>query len=147
VSGAAGAGGGSGGSAGEGDYFVSAVVDGVPTRAEMQAVTYWFQGLQPGYVTVEGQNADYQWYFVTMESALSPNGCSYLTLLPAGSNPEAALASFYEGKSCTVNITQEAPNVGDVLEGTFSATLGRSAMDEVIVTEGRFRVPRIAEMP
>jgi hypothetical protein len=113
----------------------------------MQAVTYWFQGLLPGSVAVEAQNAEYHWYIVTDESASRPNACGYITLLPAGLEPTMSLASYTEGSSCTVTITQEALNVGDVLEGTFSAELANFAMTRATVMEGRFRVPRIAEMP
>jgi hypothetical protein len=139
--------GGGGGSGGDSEYFVSAVVDGVPTRAEMQAVTYWFQGLLPGQVTVEAHDAAYQWYIVTSESPISPDACVYMTLLPAGLEPAMSLASYTEGSSCTVTITQEALNVGDVLEGTFSGELASFAMARATVTEGRFRVPRIEEIP
>lgn len=60
---------------------------------------------------------------MTQESALSPNGCSYITLANIPSSIAMDLASFSEGGSCTVKITQEAPNPGDVFAGTFSAEL------------------------
>jgi hypothetical protein len=145
VGGSAGA--GVGGGAGAGDYYVTAVVDGVEIVADMSAYTYWFQGLLPGYVTIEARNAEWQWYIVTRE-IVHPNGCSYITLGEVPENISTIAGSYTEGANCTVNVTMEAPNTGDVLEGTFSAVLkAYVASEPVTVSEGRFRVPRLAEMP
>ena len=54
------------------------------------------------------------------------------------------------GGSCSVAVTRAAPNVGDETEGTFSGVAlvfigGTTTTPPITVTNGRFRVPRIAD--
>ena len=66
--------------------------------------------------------------------------------IPTGS-PRDGIREVERG-SCSVQVTQAAPNVGDILEGTFTATLANPAHTQTKqVTNGRFRVPRVAEPP
>lgn len=65
------------------------------------------------------------------------------------SRVEANLPAFYEGNrtggACSIQVTAAAPNVGDVVRGTFTATLvdiGNAART-LVVTEGAFEVPRL----
>jgi hypothetical protein len=48
-------------------------------------------------------------------------------------------------------VTSAAPNVGDIVEGTFSGTVvvftGTSGTEPLTITNGRFRAPRIADRP
>jgi hypothetical protein len=139
--------GAAGGAAGSGDYYVRAVVGGEPLVAEMAVSTYWFEGLQQGYVVVEGRSADHQWYIVTRENTVT-NGCSYITLEEIPRNFSTVLSTVYDGGSCSLTVTTEAPNPGDVLEGTFTAVLKiANGTEGVNAIEGSFRAPRLAEMP
>jgi len=54
------------------------------------------------------------------------------------------------GGSCSAEVTQAAPNVGDVVEGTFSGTVPRLSggnIPSVTVTNGRFRATRSIDQP
>ena len=48
------------------------------------------------------------------------------------------------GGSCSITVTHAAPALGDLLEGTFSATLKTSAStaETAVVTNGAFHVTR-----
>jgi hypothetical protein len=134
--------GGASGSAGSSEYFVGAVVDGVPTRAEWGVQAYWFKGLLDGWLMVEGHTDDRVFNLLVM-NALSSDACSYMVFgdLPRTSTTDRG--SFVEGGSCSVKVTATAPNIGDVLEGTFSGLVGAIGVSRILtVTDGRFRAPR-----
>jgi hypothetical protein len=126
---------------------VSALVDGVLLQAETDVMAFWFQGLVEGTLGLQAKTADRRWDFV-IKGSLTGNACSYVTLSSMPMMVTTDLASFSENASCDVSLTHWAPNVGDILEGTFSAelkSLGGSA--SATVTDGRFRAPRVAESP
>jgi hypothetical protein len=150
--GGGGAGGGSGGSGGAGasggssagssEYFISAVVDGVPVRAEMNVRTFWFQGLTEAQLALEGVNADWRFDFV-VGNYESSTACTYVVLTPVNVEGRSA-GSYVEGGSCDMTVTADAPNVGDVLSGTFSAVVGTFTGEPLVtLTDGRFRAPRV----
>jgi hypothetical protein len=136
--------GGVGGSPGSGG-FITGDVDGVRVRGETQAVSYWWSGLLDGWLAAEGSTAEWTWMLIVKNLA-GPAACSYAMLTPPG-DPTKTFASYVEPDGrCDVTVTAAAPNVGDNLEGTFTATLVRGTMAKV-VTNGAFRLPRIAEPP
>jgi hypothetical protein len=135
--------GGAGGSSSE--YFISAIVDGVPIRAEMNVQALWFQGLLEGSVGLEGSTAEQRFDFV-LDDYVSPNACTYLVLSSLPLDQGQGAGSFVEGGSCEAMLTAAAPNVGDILEGTFSAVVGMfNGTPLVTLTDGRFRAPRVAD--
>ena len=136
--------GGTSGSPGSGG-FITADVDGVTVRGEAQAVSYWFQGLLQGWLAAEGSNAEWTWMLI-IENLNGPGACSYGLLAPGGDTAVAFASYVPPDGRCDVTVTAAAPNVGDNLEGTFTATLKRGTTTKV-VTNGAFRVPRIAEPP
>jgi hypothetical protein len=116
----------------------------VPTRAEINARAFWFQGLQQGWLEVDGWTADRR-FFLLVQNAINPNACSYMVL---GDRPQVVSTeriSLVEGGSCNVMVTATAPNVGDIIEGTFSGAVAAPGSPLVTLTNGRFRVPRIAD--
>jgi hypothetical protein len=121
---------------------VSAVVDGVPIRAEMNVQAYWFQGLLDGWLELQGATEDRVFYVVLL-NALSDDACSYLVFAPLPFEPFTAAGSYVEGGSCDVTVTATAPAVGDIIEGTFSAVVGPLGASPLLaLTDGRFRAPR-----
>jgi hypothetical protein len=137
---------GSGGTGGtSSEYFISAVVDGVPVRAEMNVQALWFQGLTEAQLALEGSTADRR-FDVVVGNYASSNSCIYLVLTPVPEVPGQAAGSFVDGGSCEMTLAAAAPKVGDVLEGTFSAVVGTiGAAPLVTLTDGRFRAPRVPD--
>jgi len=139
--------GGGGGAAGTGAVaFITGDVDGVTVRGEMQARAYWFQGLVQGELALEAHAPEWDWYLVITNSTAG-NACAsgYGQLIKAGSQTDG-FASFKGGATCTVTVTHSAPNVGDVLEGTFSGSwLAIVGEGMKTITNGSFRVARIAD--
>jgi len=128
--------------------FITGDVDGVTIRAEMQAIAYWWSGIQDGSIGAEAQNADWQWILIVSNST-NGNACAggYVVLQKPGM-ATMAFGSYGAEGACAVTVTAAAPNVGDVLEGTFTATLDQvsgSLLKQV--TNGAFRVPRVAAAP
>jgi hypothetical protein len=142
VGGASGGGGANGGSS---EYFVSALVDGTPVRAEMNVRTYWFQGLSEAQLALEGSTADRRFDFV-FGNYVAENPCNYVVLNSVPVVGGQAEASFVEGGRCDMTLTALAPNVGDIIEGTFSAVVGPLGSGPLVtLTEGRFRAPRVPD--
>jgi hypothetical protein len=129
--------------------FISADVDGVTIRAEMQAVSYWWSGIQEGWIGAEAQNGEWQWNLV-VRNAPGPTAClggGYVGLQPVDA-PAMGYGTFGTDGACAAELTAAAPSVGDVLEGTFTGTLDQLSGPGVKqVTNGAFRVPRIAGQP
>jgi hypothetical protein len=148
--GGGGGGAGAGGGGGDSDFYVRAFVDGVLVDARMGASAYWWEGIQEGAISFQASTADHKWFLLTYDTSFATNACSggYMLLSSVPEVSSENYASYHEGASCTAKITQEAPNVGDVLEGTFSAELPNSnGSASVSVTEGTFRVPRAVGPP
>ena len=125
ASGSAGAS-GAGGSAVAG-YYITGDVDGVTVRAEMGAVAYWWSGIVTGTIAADASAASWAWSLIVVNGTNVASNCSAaeIFLSPPG-HPEMGFAKS-NGGSCSVQVTQAAPNVGDILEGTFTATLANPA--------------------
>jgi len=125
--------------------FITGDVDGVTIRAELQAVSYWWSGLQQGWLEADAQNAEWQWVLI-VRNAPGP-ACGYVVLQPVNVGT-MAFATYGIDGACNIDLTAAAPEVGDVLEGTFTATLDQVSGPMLKqVTGGSFRVPRIAGQP
>ena len=126
--------------------FITAEVDGVTIRAETKAVSYWWSGLQQGWIEADAENAEWQWVLI-LRNTTGSAACGYIVLQPVDT-PTMAFASYGADGACAVTLTAAAPDVGDVIEGTFTATLDQvSGQMLKQVTGGSFRVPRIAGQP
>ena len=155
VGGSAGGGGGSAGSGaagagGDSDFYIRGLVNGELVDARQGAGAYFWQGIQMGTLGSQATTAERRWFLLTDNSSAALNACNsgYMLLATVPDDPDATLLSITEGSSCTAKITQEAPSVGDVLEGTFSAELTNlNGTLHATVTEGRFRVPRADGRP
>jgi hypothetical protein len=151
TAGAGGAGGASGsggtGAGGTSAAYIVADIDGVTTRAEVEAASYWFQGIASFDIALSakpGTAANTLRWFI-----LAPNdrgtftcmpGARYIELTPTAQGG----ATHTSPGTCSVTITAAAPNVGDVVQGTFTATLvGQGTVRAV--TNGSFRLPRRAD--
>ena len=127
--------------------FITADVDGVSVRA----------ALEPGAWTTARDTEDL-WLAAGKSSMLDgwnlyiPNTVGTTTCPPTW----LALVKLYSpvvcsdgpGAGCSVTVTAAAPAVGDVVEGTFTATLSPLGADPStartnVVTNGAFHVTRI----
>ena len=129
--------------------FVTGDVDGVTLRTGRHAVAYWFSGIQEGFLGVEAQEEQWQWVLV-IRNAVGRRTCpadGYIVLQPVDS-AAMARATYAAGGTCAFEITRAA-GVGEVLEGTFTATIARvvGSKTPMTVTNGAFHVPRIADTP
>jgi hypothetical protein len=118
--------------------FVSADVDGVTIRAELgpEAGTI---GLADGQIWVgAGTTSSAKGWTIYMTNSVGTTGCppSWIMLSVTGFQRTDPLGS------CSVTVTRAAPALGDVLEGTFMATLGSASGQTVSVTNGVFHVTR-----
>src|SRR5687768_13878866 len=68
AAGDAGSPGGAGGSPSSGG-FITGDVDGVTVRGETQAVSYWWNGLQDGWLAAEGSTAEWTWILIVRNLA------------------------------------------------------------------------------
>ncbi|HEX6276257.1 MAG TPA: hypothetical protein VFZ53_24625 [Polyangiaceae bacterium] len=150
--GSAGRPGGGGGSGGSGEFFVEGRVDGELVRIEVGVQAFWFQGLLEGYLSVQGLVDELGWVInVPNYDGADTCGTATITLTQAdGADTVYYLSDPYVGMEvgCSLFVEHAAPNVGDVIEGTFSGELGRipgGPDDRVSVTEGAFRAPRTAD--
>jgi hypothetical protein len=128
--------------------FITGDVDGVTIRAEVGAVAFWYDGLQPGWIEAAAHTADWTWGLAFLNTTGAKVGCSggnvlLITITGAGMTS----ATYFSGGSCTTDeVTHPAPNVGDWLDGTFTATLvTMDGSTKHTVTNGAFHVPRIAD--
>lgn len=120
--------------------FIAADVDGVTVRAELTP-TGGTKGAAPGEIWVNAgtTSATLGWTLYV------PNSVGTSTCIPDW------VALFEAGRmlrsdrgSCSVTVTVAAPALGDVLEGTFTATLTTltSPVQTAVVTSGAFHVTR-----
>jgi hypothetical protein len=146
--------GGSSGAAGSsaGEFFIEGRVDGELVRVDATVRAYWFQGLLQGYIYVEALSDELGWsLIVTNYEGNSNCGSGTITLVHTeGNQTTYHLSDPFNGTNsgCSVLVEHAAPNVGDVIEGTFSGELKPLPGDPnatVSVTEGAFRAPRIAD--
>ena len=132
--------GGSTGSAGTGGGapgFITGTVDGVVVRAESEPKA-GVQGVSDGQIWVVAGMAPTAWnLYVMNQVGMHDCGMGWVGLFDNNGNPRS------EQGSCSVNVTSAAPSVGDVIQGTFTATLkSTTPARTVTVTDGAFRVVR-----
>jgi hypothetical protein len=129
--------------------FISADVDGVTIRAELHAGAFFWSGIADGWLDAEARNDEWAWVLLT-QNAASPAAVTngYVVLYPRAT-PTMSFASYATGGASAVTVTAAAPDPGDMLEGTFTATLNRLGNTTLTktVTNGAFRLPRVDEPP
>ena len=93
-----------------------------------------------GQIWVVAGTAPTAWnVYVQNQVGMHDCGSGWVALFDNNGNPR----SDQGGGSCSVNVTSAAPNIGDVIEGTFTATLkSMTPPRTVTVTDGAFRVVR-----
>jgi hypothetical protein len=121
--------------------FISGDVDGVPVRVETDTMAGTV-GLGAGRIWVNAGSSTPAWN-VYVPNSVGTSACppDWIALFAAGGNPR----SDGPGASCSVTVTRAAPALGDVIEGTFSATLTTIPPSEprtAVVTNGAFHVTR-----
>ena len=127
--------------------FITGDVDGVTIRAEMGAAAFWYAGLQQGWLEAVAHTSEWPWTFAFLNTTGAKVGCGggnvvLLTITGAGVNS----ATYNSGGSCADEVTHTAPNVGDWLDGTFTAKLvTNDGKTKKTVTNGAFHVPRLAD--
>ena len=139
---AGGSGGGSTGSAGTGGGipgFITGTVDGVVVRAESEPKA-GIQGVADGQIWVVAGTAPTSWnLYVQNQVGMHDCAAGWVALFDNNGNPRSDQAAG----SCSVNVTSAAPAIGDVIQGTFTATLkSTTPARTVTVTDGAFRVVR-----
>jgi hypothetical protein len=133
----AGSGGGAGGGSG-GTGFITGTVDGVVVRAEAEPKA-GVQGVSDGQIWVVAGMSPTAWNLYVLNQ-VGTHDCSmgWVALFDDNGNPRSDL-----GGSCSVNVTSAAPAIGDVVAGTFTATLkSMTPARTVSVTDGAFRIVR-----
>lgn len=136
------------GGGGGGEFFIRADIDGVEARADMQPAGGEIPG-SPGNISIFARSPSVpyggSWTLYMPNSvgtaACGQNGAIY-TWVALGAGWRR---SDYPGGTCSVTVTAAAPAVGDVVEGTFTATLAAPTPDGgalLAVTNGAFRVLR-----
>jgi hypothetical protein len=129
---------------GPGD-FISGDVDGVTVRVEVDLMA-GTSGLAAGQIWVNGGppsgSAWNVWFTNSVGTSTCPPGWIAVYDPPGGGGTLRSDA----GGSCSVTVTRAAPEAGDVVEGTFTATLKSmstaSPMRTAAVTNGAFHVTR-----
>lgn len=122
--------------------FVTGDVDGVTIRADMGAAAY----LQAGFIDAVAHTSEWTWGVSVLNDTGARAGCGGggVFLVSITGTTMDAVTSNIDGV-CMDEVTHPAPNVGDWLDGTFSATLVTTdGKTNKIVTNGAFHVPRLA---
>ena len=143
-SGGGGPGGGSTGGSGAGGGapgFITGTVDGVVIRADFDPKA-GVQGVVDGRIwVVAGTNAaTTRGWNVYVQNHVGAHDCGqgWVGLFDGNGDPRSD-----QGGGCSVNVTAAAPAIGDVIEGTFAATLiSTMPARTVTVTDGAFHVVR-----
>jgi hypothetical protein len=122
--------------------FIAADVDGTPVRAELMP-SAGNEGLTSAdliWASAGTTSTALGWNFY-VKNAVGTFDClqSWMGLFQPGKTFTAT-----GGGSCSITVTQAAPAVGDLLQGTFSATLktATSTPETAVVTNGAFHVTR-----
>jgi hypothetical protein len=133
------------------DFFIEARVDGERIRAEGDVRAYFRPALANGMILVGGSSGNLVWSLYVGNSA-GPVTCGGGTITLFDEDADSYLVSdpFVDTNyGCTVELTQAAPEVGDVIAGTFSGILTRipGPIMTSEVTNGAFRARREADGP
>jgi hypothetical protein len=107
-------------------------------------VAYKYLGSPTDELRLDANSSTWRWTVVVNNPTV---GCGINLVRPG--TAFTAYTSALTGGTCSYMVTAPAPNVGDTIEGTFSGTVvvftGASGTAPITVTNGRFRVPRIAD--
>lgn len=141
IAGGGGASAGSGGTGvGGGGFFITGTVDGVVRRVEsnLDAGTDGLLDANSIWLVATGTPASWTIY---VQNRITTHDCGFAFIML--SDDMGAVSDQFP-TSCSVTITSAAPNVGDIVAGTFTATLaaGGSQVRTATVTDGAFRVMR-----
>ena len=120
-------------------------MDGVEQVATEHAGAFTPAWLSSGDLLVEADDGGWSWD-LNIRNEVSVDACAAEHILLQTKNvfPAHGFDSLATGGACNVQVTRAAPNVGDVIEGIFSAVLPElSGTTRKVVTNGRFRVHRI----
>jgi len=126
--------------------FISADVGGVSVRATFQPAA-GTSGVDAGEIwLVAGKSSMIDGWNLYIPNSVGTVACppSWMALF----EPESpSVCSDGPGASCSITVTAAAPAMGDVVEGTFSATLSPFGADPAtapmaVVTNGAFHVTR-----
>jgi hypothetical protein len=124
--------------------FITGDVDGVTVRVETEFMA-GTSGLAAGQIWLNGGPASGAAWNVWVTNSVGTSACppDWIAVYdpPGGGGTLRSDA----GGACTVTVTKAAPAVGDVIEGTFTATLKTmppSAPRTAAVTNGAFHVTR-----
>ena len=125
--------------------FIAADVDGVNVRAEFQPAGGTV-GLADGQIWISaGLTSKVDGWLLYIQNSVGTTAClpSWIALFDVG----PTLRSDNPGGICSVTVTVPAPALGDVIEGTFTATLGTTATPPTTaaVTNGVFHVTRTSQ--
>jgi hypothetical protein len=144
--GGGGAGGGGGGSGGPGGGsgagggatgYVTGTVDGIVHRGDEEPEA-GVQGLADGQIWIVAGAPPNAWT-IYIENQVGTHECSAGGLVMLWDDVGTARSD--QGGGCTVNVTSAAPSIGNIVEGTFTATL-KDVSRTLTVTGGAFRVVR-----
>jgi hypothetical protein len=121
--------------------FVTADVDGVAVRVEIDTRS-GTSGLAPGLIWITAGTTSTDAWNLYIPNSVGTSTCppDWVALFEDTGD---GLRS--EGGSCSVTVTAAAPALGDVIEGTFTATLKTlppEAPRTAAVTNGAFHVTR-----
>jgi hypothetical protein len=121
--------------------FVTADVDGVAVRVEID-VRSGTSGLGAGRIWITAGTVSTDAWNLYIDNSVGTSTCppDWVALFEDTGDVLRA-----EGGSCSVTVTAAAPALGDVIEGTFTATLKTLAPDAprtAAVTNGAFRATR-----
>ena len=122
--------------------FVTGDADGTTFRAALMPQA-GLQGLADGMIWMTaGTTSTTRGWTVYIPNSVGTHACTMQTwimlLETVGGRTDA------QGAGCSVTVMRAAPALGDVIEGTFTATLGSlsSAGPLITVTNGAFHVTR-----
>jgi hypothetical protein len=125
--------------------FIAADVDGATVRGEF-APTAGTKGVADGEIWLNaGLTSKLDGWLLYIQNSVGTSACSpnWIALFDIG----PTLRSDNPGGSCSVTVTVPAPALGDVIEGTFTATLATASTTPTTaaVTNGVFQVTRTNE--
>jgi hypothetical protein len=140
---------GNGGAPSSSEFFIEGLFDGERIVAESDVRGRWFQGLNPGWLELRAQGEGITWFIYVREGTVDQScGTATITLLREDAGQAVYFLSGWSGDAdpCTLVVAEPPGPVGEVIEGTFTATLSPLGQPGS-VAEGSFRVPRLEDEP
>jgi hypothetical protein len=121
--------------------FVTADIDGVTVRVEVD-VRSGTSGVGPGQIWITAGTTSTDAWNLYISNSVGTSTCPPDWV---GQFEDTGDLLRSEGGSCSVTVTAAAPALGDVIEGTFTATLKTMPPETprtAVVTNGAFRATR-----